>query len=158
MNGPIPDFRRVLRLPQSLWLVALHGAAQAADAPAFAAPAAAATGGTPGVGRVLVSLILVLALLLGGAWLTRRLSGVSGGTQSRIRLLASVSLGARERAVLIAVDGREVLLGVAPGNVRTLLVGEPPAPDDAGSSGPATLAVPGLRASFGDMLRRSLGK
>jgi flagellar biogenesis protein FliO len=76
-------------------------------------------------------------------------------------MLANISLGARERAVLIAVDGREVLLGVAPGNVRTLLVGDPPAvPDSEGDTAGSTakLAVPGLKATFSDTLRRSLGK
>ncbi len=155
--------RNVTRFTALASLLIVQGAALASEAPAFAAPAAAAAqgAGTPGVGRVAISLILVLALLLGGAWLTRRVSGMAGGANPRIRMLANISLGARERAVLIAVDGRELLLGVAPGNVRTLLVGDPPAVADsegeaAGSA--AKLAVPGLKATFGDVLRRSLGK
>jgi len=158
-------------------LLILPGVAFAGEAPAFAAPVAAAAqgGGTPGVGRVVISLIFVLALLLGGAWLTRRVSGMAGGTNQRLRLLANISLGARERAVLIAVDGREVLLGVAPGNVRTLMIGDPvatPDTDSAGSGGVAAAAaadgggagagavVKGadLKAAFGDILRRSLGR
>ena len=163
MNKSFAIRRNVTWFAGLALLQVLHGVAVAADAPAFAAPAAAAAqgAGTPGVGRVVISLVLVLALLLGGAWLTRRVSGMAGGANPRIRMLANISLGARERAVLIAVDGREVLLGVAPGNVRTLLVGDPPvAPENDGDVAGAatTLAVPGLRATFGDVLRRSLGR
>ena len=137
----------------------LHGVALAADAPPFAAPAAAQPASTPGVARVLLSLLLVLGLLVGGAWLTRRVSGMAGGASPRLRVVANLSLGARERAVLVAVDGREVLLGVAPGNVRTLLVGDPVAAHaDGPAAEPGGIAVPGLRANFGDILRRSLGK
>ncbi|MBT8429393.1 MAG: flagellar biosynthetic protein FliO, partial [Gammaproteobacteria bacterium] len=33
-----------------------------------------------------------------------------------------VSLGAREKAVLLSVEGRRLLVGIAPGRVQTLLV------------------------------------
>jgi flagellar protein FliO/FliZ len=162
MNGLFDRQRNVTWFTRVALLLMLQGVALAGEAPAFAAPAAAAqSSGAPGVGRVVISLILVLVLVLGGAWLTRRLSGMAGGANPRLRLLANISLGARERAVLIAVDGREVLLGVAPGNVRTLLVGDPPAvPDSEGEAtgSAARLAVPGLKATFGDVLRRSLGR
>lgn len=169
--------RTVTRVTLPALLLLSGQGALAADAPAFAAPAAAAQGaGTPGIGRVVVSLVLVLALLLGGAWLTRRVSGLAGGKNPRLRMLANISLGARERAVLISVDGREVLLGVAPGNVRTLLVGDPVSTADnegAGADGVATsvsAAASGtaagmagmnnadLKTAFGDILRRSLGR
>ena len=160
MARKIPDLRsRATQFTAVAVSLFLQGTALAADAPAFAAPAAAPAASTPGVARVLLSLLLVLGLLIGGAWLTRRVSGVAGGANPRLRVLANISLGARERAVLIAVDGREVLLGVAPGNVRTLLLGDPvatPAEGEAADSG--GIAVPGLRANFGDILRRSLGK
>ena len=37
-------------------------------------------------------------------------------------VLGGVSLGSREKAVLLTVDGRRLLVGVAPGRVQTLLV------------------------------------
>jgi flagellar protein FliO/FliZ len=168
--------RYVTQVAFLLLLLVMQRVALAAAAPAFAAPVAVAAqgGGTPGVGRVVLSLILVLALLLGGAWLTRRVSGMASGGTPRLRMLANISLGARERAVLIAVDGREVLLGVAPGNVRTLLVGDPVAAQDADDSpsgatnagatvGATGGPMPGVNASnlktaFSDILRRSLGR
>ena len=43
-------------------------------------------------------------------------------TERQIQVLGGVSLGPRERAVLISVQGQRLLLGVAPGRVQTLHV------------------------------------
>jgi flagellar protein FliO/FliZ len=81
-------------------------------------------------GQMLLSLLLVLALLGGMFALLRRLQvrpGVSGG----LRSLAALSVGTRERVVLLEVAGRQLLVGVAPGRVQTLLVLDPPAGEGA---------------------------
>jgi len=65
-------------------------------------------------------LILVLALLLGLAWLVKRYMTVPGISKGRIQVVGGVSLGPRERAVIVEVDGERLLLGVAQGNVRML--------------------------------------
>jgi flagellar protein FliO/FliZ len=101
---------------------ALPAVAAAAGAP-FAAPQAPALPGpTGGLLRVLLSLALVLAAVVASAWLMRRLRGLGAGDSRAIEVLAQASLGARERAVLVRVGGHELLLGVASGSVRTLLV------------------------------------
>jgi flagellar protein FliO/FliZ len=83
-----------------------------------------------------VGLVVVVALMLALAWVVRRFVQTPGMSRGQIRLLGGVSLGAREKAVLLAVGGRRLLVGVAPGRVQTLLVldgedlpGE--SPDDA---------------------------
>jgi flagellar protein FliO/FliZ len=70
---------------------------------------------------MLVSLMLVLGVLGGLFVLLKRLLA-RGGAGGAIRVLAAQSLGTRERAVLVEVAGRQVLIGVAPGRVQTLLV------------------------------------
>jgi flagellar protein FliO/FliZ len=101
-------------------------------------------------------MMLVLAAVLGAAWLMRRFRGLSGAPNSGLAVLAQVSLGTRERAVLLRVGDRQVLVGVAPGNVRTLHV------VDAAAS--ATLnAAPNIPdgpppPSFKSLLLKSLGK
>ncbi len=65
-------------------------------------------------------LIVVLALLLGLAWLVKRYMSVPGISKGRIQVVGGVSLGPRERAVIVEVDGARLLLGVAQGNVRLL--------------------------------------
>lgn len=72
-------------------------------------------------GQMLVSLLLVVGLI-GGLFVVMKRLQVRGGASGAIRVLAAQSLGTRERAVLVEVAGRQVLVGVAPGRVQTLLV------------------------------------
>jgi len=65
-------------------------------------------------------LFVVLALLLGLAWVVKRYMSVPGISKGRIQVVGGVSLGPRERAVIVEVDGARLLLGVAQGNVRLL--------------------------------------
>ncbi len=78
-----------------------------------------------------VGLIFVLGLMLGLAWLVKRFIQVPGLSKGSVRVVGGVSLGARERAVLLAVDQRRILVGIAPGQVRTLVdLGEVAPGDD----------------------------
>lgn len=148
---------RWLSLAWALPVLATHLACAAAATP-FAAPSAQSSvpGPAGGTLRVTVAMILVLAAVLGAAWLMRRFRGLSGAPNSGLAVLAQVSLGTRERAVLLRVGDRQVLVGVAPGNVRTLHV------VDAAAS--ATLnAAPNIPdapppPSFKSLLLKSLGK
>jgi flagellar protein FliO/FliZ len=133
----------------------------------FAAPQPPALPGpTGGLLRVVVSLALVLAAVVAAAWLMRRLRGVGGTDGRAIEVLAQASLGARERAVLIRVGGHELLLGVAAGSVRTLLVlGDSVAVAAAGAgaagaagASAATTAPPSFAAALRTLLARSMSK
>ncbi len=84
--------------------------------PAVAAPSALAASG-----QMLLSLLLVVGLI-GGLFVVLKRLQVRGGASGAIRVLAAQSLGTRERAVLVEVAGLQVLVGVAPGRVQTLLV------------------------------------
>ena len=128
--------------------------------PRFAAPvepAVQSAGG--GMVRVFLALGLILALIFAAAWLLRRVRVMQGSGGANIQVLSQVSLGARERAVLVRVAGRELLLGVAPGNVRTLLLldqtlGTARVADES----PAAAAELPPRFDFREILKRSLGK
>ncbi len=78
-----------------------------------------------------VGLLLVLGLMLGLAWLVKRYVQVPGIGKGQVQIQGGVSLGAREKAVLLSVEGRRLLVGIAPGRVQTLLV-----LDDAPAPGP----------------------
>lgn len=75
-----------------------------------------------GLGQTVLGLAAVLTLILFLAWLARRLNGRLQPRGGRVELLGGISLGTRERVVLLRVDGVRVLLGVAPGSVRALHV------------------------------------
>jgi len=84
--------------------------------PALAAPSALAASG-----QMVVSLALVVALI-GGLFVLLRRFQVRTGSAGGIRALAALSVGTRERVVLLEVAGRQLLVGVAPGRVQALLV------------------------------------
>ncbi|HIP52750.1 MAG TPA: flagellar biosynthetic protein FliO [Chromatiales bacterium] len=67
-------------------------------------------------------LILVLILIVALAWLFRRVSHLPSGGKGMLRMLGGLSLGARERVVVVEVEGQRLVLGVAPGRVQTLHV------------------------------------
>ncbi len=77
-------------------------------------------------------LAVVLAVMLGLAWLVKRYVQLPGIGKGHVQILGGVSLGAREKAVLLSVQGRRLLVGIAPGQVRTLMVldNEEPADQD----------------------------
>ncbi len=90
------------------------------------APAPVEPVGTASLMQVLLALILVLALIVGMAWLMRRIGGLTQVGGGVVRVLGGVPVGQRERVVLIQVGSQQLLLGVAPGRVQTLHVLEEP--------------------------------
>lgn len=68
------------------------------------------------------SLVLVLGLLGGLLWgLKRMQSGVRLGAGSRqLRVIEAVSVGPRQKIVLVRVGEREVLVGVSPAQLTAL--------------------------------------
>lgn len=115
----------VLTAAVAATLTALPFAAWAAD-PAKA-PALAGTGAGTGVGGQLaqmgLGLLLVVGLIFLLAWLMRRVQQIgprSGGQV--IKLVASQTLGPRDRLVLVQVGGEQVLLGLTTGRITPLHV------------------------------------
>lgn len=72
--------------------------------------------------QALLALILVLFAILAAAALARRLGGLGRLESGSFQVLGALSLGARERVVLVRVGGKQLVLGVAPGQVRALCV------------------------------------
>jgi flagellar protein FliO/FliZ len=71
--------------------------------------------------QVLLALATVLALIVGASWLLQKVRTQGGQGRALIHVEASVSIGSRERIVLVEVAGQWLLLGVATGQVSTLL-------------------------------------
>jgi flagellar protein FliO/FliZ len=96
-------------------------------APALAASATAAPEpmAAANLFQLLFGLIVVLIAIGVTALLLRRLGRLPQGPGA-LRVIAGLSLGARERAVLIQVGDKQILLGVAPGRVQALHVLERP--------------------------------
>ena len=70
--------------------------------------------------NMVIGLVVVIALILGLAWALRKYGRLSMSNQVDMKILGGLSLGTRERAVLVQVEGQKILLGVAPGRVNIL--------------------------------------
>lgn len=83
----------------------------------------------PAAGGVVVQMALVLAgvvvLIIALGWLMKRVGTFPTAGKGMVRILGGVSLGPRERAVVIEAGGKRLLLGVAPGRVQTLCFLDP---------------------------------
>ena len=67
-------------------------------------------------------LLVVLAAIVGSAWLLRRYGRLQSGVDGALRVIGGLSMGPRERVVLVQVGKQQLLLGVAPGRIQTLHV------------------------------------
>lgn len=72
------------------------------------------------LGNLVISLIVVVALIFACIWLIKRLSNLNHAAGNHLTTIASMSVGARERIVLVQVGEQQVLVGVAPGRVSKL--------------------------------------
>ncbi len=114
----------------------IAGANFLAPALALAENAAPSPGlDTSALVRVTLGLALVLAVIVGLGWAMRRMGAVTGSASGRLRVLGGVSVGNRERVVLLQVGEEQLLIGVAPGRVQTLHVLDKPLDVAGGTPG-----------------------
>lgn len=69
-----------------------------------------------------LALLLVLGIFLAFAWMMRRFSGFQSSTKDGLRVITGLSLGTRERLVVVKVGKSQLLLGVTPGQISKLHV------------------------------------
>jgi flagellar protein FliO/FliZ len=86
--------------------------------PAFTPPPPAISSG--GMVQIIVSLLLVLAAIVLVAWLLKRLNTSKLGGGNQLKVLGGVAIGQRERIVLVEVSDTWLVVGVGPGQIRTL--------------------------------------
>jgi len=108
-----------------LLLATSFGAAANEAAPAAPANLAGiATGAPPDLGgsavQMIVGLLVVLGLLVGALWLLKRIGQPQGAAAGLLRVVAGVTVGPRERVVILELGNSWLVLGVAPGQVSTL--------------------------------------
>jgi flagellar protein FliO/FliZ len=85
------------------------------------------------IGRVVFTLAGMIALILLLAYLAKRLQGMSrsnmggfAGQGKMIKTLATTSIGLKEKISLIQVGEQQLLIGITPQSIQTLLVLETP--------------------------------
>jgi flagellar protein FliO/FliZ len=149
-----------LRFPERLRLrpllfrtLAVLPALTVSAAHAAEAPAAAPSGSTAGSGfTMLLGLLVVLALMVALAWLFKRSGLVKGfGSNAVAKIIGGVSVGTRERVMVIEVADQWIVIGVAPGRVNTLAT----MPRQEHVTTPSDTAPP---ANFASWLKQTIDK
>ena len=100
---------------QQLWAAGIFltsGIAHAADQAGGSAEC--------GMFKVLIGLIIVLGMMAGSAWLLKRLGLSKAVAGSTIKIVGGVSVGNRERVLVLEVADQWIIVGVAPGRVNSL--------------------------------------
>ncbi|MCS0607036.1 flagellar biosynthetic protein FliO [Massilia solisilvae] len=124
--------------------------AQTAPQATYQPPAAPAAGGLL---QTLLALCFVLALLAGLAWLAKRFGPRAMGGTANLRIVGALSLGGRERVLVVEVADQWIVVGASPGRVSLLSTMPrqelPPSPPGMAASVPA---------GFGDWLKQTLEK
>lgn len=69
---------------------------------------------------VILGLCLVTLLIVGCAWLIKRMGAMPASGTGAIKVLAVTSLGTRERLTLVEAGGKQLLLGVTATQITTL--------------------------------------
>ena len=69
----------------------------------------------------MLGLIIVLAMFGGLVWLLRKSGNISLNNKSQLAVISRLSLGVREKLVLVKVGEKQLLLGVTPGRVDKLM-------------------------------------
>ena len=103
----------------SLLMIVVSQAALAAEQPVIGSKSIEPLS-TASLTQWTIGLIFVLLMILLVAWAVKRFSGLGVGHNAQLKVLSGVSLGTREKAVLVRAGKQYLLLGVAPGRVENL--------------------------------------
>ena len=137
---------------------ALAGA-RAADAPApnnvLAAQAPTAAGSLL---QTILSLGFVIALLVGLAWLLKRFGPkhITGGTT--VKLVGALSVGARERILVVEVGDQWIVVGASPGRMNALATMPRQEVDEAKLAGVQPIAGANFAEWFKQTIEKRNGK
>lgn len=72
--------------------------------------------------QLVFGLLAVLAVIVVAAWFMRRFGKLNFNAGRSIKILEGMAIGQRERVVLMQVGEKQLLVGVTPGRIETLLV------------------------------------
>jgi flagellar protein FliO/FliZ len=109
------------------------------------------------LGQMLFGLVVVIALLVACLWAIKRLSQPRNAA-GVLKVLGATAVGPRERVVLVETGPKVLVLGVAPGSVRTLHIMEASDfPTDAATNDTGTVAGGDFAGWFRKALERRHG-
>ena len=119
-------------------------------APATPSTATTAPSSAGGLLQVMFGLLVVLGLLAAALWFLKRMGGSRFAPGSVVKIIGGVSVGNRERVMVVEVADQWIVIGVAPGRVSTLA--SMPRQEQ-----PAAQAAPGV-PNFSAWLKQTIEK
>ena len=69
-----------------------------------------------------IGLLIVLSVFFLCVWGTRKLSSLTVSGAEKMRVVGGLSLGMREKIILLQVGKKQLVLGITPGRIETLHV------------------------------------
>ncbi len=91
---------------------------------------------TGGIVQIILSLLLVLATIVAVAWMLKRMNIAQQRTGNQLKMLGGISIGQRERIVLVEIHDTWLVIGVGPGQIRTLHSCSKPEGESGGEDDP----------------------
>ncbi len=70
--------------------------------------------------QVVLGLGIILALIVGGALVLRRMGYWQMSHSGALKIVAGMSIGPRERIIVVQVGEQQLLLGITPGRIASL--------------------------------------
>lgn len=70
--------------------------------------------------QLFAGLIIVILSIIMLAWITKKVNRFSSYTGDSLKIIGGLSMGSREKVVLLQVGDKQLLIGVAPGRINTL--------------------------------------
>ncbi|RBA25793.1 flagellar biosynthetic protein FliO [Herminiimonas fonticola] len=102
----------------ALFSISAAHAQTAASTAATTSTSATSTAGN--LMQVTLGLLVVLGLMAAAAWVLRRFNTAKGNNAAQIKIIGGVSVGNRERVMVVEIADQWIVVGVAPGRVNAL--------------------------------------
>lgn len=121
----------ILRTTFVFACLAWGAGASATDSPADNAVSNAIESTAGHASEVAGALVLIVAIILGLAWAARRFLHLTPHATGPMKVLSSLSLGPKEKLLLVQIGGTQLVLSAVPGRIQTLHVLDEPLPEEA---------------------------
>lgn len=105
-----------------------------------------------GLLQIFLALLVVIGIMLLMAWLVKRVGPIASGHKLPVKVIGGISIGNRERVMVIEVADQWLVLGVTAQQINTLASMPKQELPDTGSNAVNTTAP------FADWLKRTLEK
>ena len=104
------------------WLLSFMALAAEKEEPGKLTPAMNDPMSSAYLMQLTVGLLVVILAIVVLAWFARRLNRFSSSADGSMKILGGLTMGTRERIVLVEVESTRLVLGVSPGRIQALHV------------------------------------